>query len=100
MVEKVEAAAEDVVLILETLWERADDIPCDNNTRIDFMGCLIIASLTGCRPGVLSRLTYSQFSLAYIRDPQDRNRIRLIASIDLERNKRRRATLLASKPKT
>lgn len=100
MVEKVEATAEDVILILDTLWERADDIPCDDDVRLDFNAITVIAALTGCRPGVLGRLTFGQFRLAYVRDPRDRSRIRLVASIELERNKQRRATLLSSKPKT
>jgi len=49
MVEKVEATAEDVILILDTLWERADDIPCDDDARLDFNAITIIAALTGCQ---------------------------------------------------
>ncbi|KAI9695108.1 MAG: hypothetical protein M1820_008912 [Bogoriella megaspora] len=99
-VEKVEAAAEGVVLILDTLQDRANDIPCDNNDRIDFNAIAIIAALTGCRPGVLEMLTFGQFRLAHVQDSRDWSSIRLVASVELERNKQRRTALLSSKPKT
>lgn len=100
MVEKQEATDDDVLLLSETLWERADDIPCDADDRLSFNGRLIIMALVGCRRGVLNNFTYGDVDLAYIRDPTDRSRVRLVAYIDLGRNKRRRATLLPSKPKT
>ena len=66
MVEKQEATSDDVLLISETLWERADDIPCDGDSRLSFNGRLIIMALVGCRRGVLNDFTYSDVSLAYI----------------------------------
>ncbi|OCK91338.1 uncharacterized protein K441DRAFT_223485 [Cenococcum geophilum 1.58] len=39
--EKIEATAEDVIVLLNTLWERADDIFCQPRTRLSFHGTLL-----------------------------------------------------------
>lgn len=41
MLEKKEATAEDVALISQTLWQRADDIPCEPPSRLSFHAMLL-----------------------------------------------------------
>jgi len=68
---KVEATAEDIIIILKTLWERPGDIHCGLDTRLAFHAFLIMAGIGGFRPGCMMRLPYRQVSLYVARDPKD-----------------------------
>ncbi|KAI3400990.1 hypothetical protein diail_1198 [Diaporthe ilicicola] len=57
---KKEATAEDIALVLRTLWTRAEDIPCDPVTRVSFHNTLLLGAIGGFRPGVLENLKYRQ----------------------------------------
>lgn len=51
--QKVEATAEDVLVILRTLYERAGDLGIDAKTRISFHANVLLAAEGGFRPGTL-----------------------------------------------
>lgn len=90
--EKVEATAEDIIVVLNTLWERAGDINCEPDTRLAFHAVLLTAGIGGFRPASMMRLPYRQVSLAVVRDPNDRTRTRLVATIVVKKNKKKRAS--------
>jgi hypothetical protein len=50
---KVEDTAEDVLVILRTLYERAADLGIDAKTRISFHANVLLAGEGGFRPGAL-----------------------------------------------
>ncbi len=77
----------DVGVILQTLWSRANDIPCKPETRASFHAILLLAATGGFRPGTLLGLTFSQFQVAVVRDPTDPARTQIVVSISIERNK-------------
>ena len=82
---KTEATTDDILLILSTLWERADDIPCDPRHRLAFHTMVLIASI-GFRPGTLENMLYQQVKLLVVRDPNTMEP-RLVAQITINQNK-------------
>ncbi|KAH8757749.1 hypothetical protein F5883DRAFT_428208, partial [Diaporthe sp. PMI_573] len=85
---KKEATAEDVSLVLRTLWTRAEDIPCDPVTRVSFHNTLLLGAICGFRPGVLENLKYRQVTILVLRDPKTQRK-RLVASFTIRQNKQR-----------
>ncbi|KAK4204850.1 hypothetical protein QBC40DRAFT_249586 [Triangularia verruculosa] len=83
---KKEATAEDIMLVLSTLWVRAKDIHCDASTRVAFYATLLLASL-GFRPGVVTGLSYDQVRLGLVRDPENPGGHKMVAEITLHQNK-------------
>jgi hypothetical protein len=51
--QKVEATAEDVLVILRTLYEHAGDLGVDAKTQISFHANVLLAAEGGFRPGTL-----------------------------------------------
>ncbi|KAF2731199.1 hypothetical protein EJ04DRAFT_16250 [Polyplosphaeria fusca] len=90
--EKIEATDEDTVVLLNTLWQRADDIPCRPSTRLSFHGTLLLAAIGGFRRGTIERLRYRDVCLAVVRDPNDRSKTKLVVTPTIGKNKLRRAT--------
>ncbi|KJZ77307.1 hypothetical protein HIM_03031 [Hirsutella minnesotensis 3608] len=68
--EKSEITSEDVICILDTLWRRAEDIPCKPSTRLAFHCATVLGGIGGWRPGSLVRIKYQDVSIAWIRDPK------------------------------
>ncbi|KAH8751077.1 hypothetical protein F5883DRAFT_386752, partial [Diaporthe sp. PMI_573] len=89
---KKEATAEDVALVLRTLWTRAEDIPCDPVTRVSFHNTLLLGAICGFRPGVLENLKYRQVTLLVLRDPKTQRK-RLVASFTIRQNKQRASAI-------
>ncbi|KAK7735967.1 hypothetical protein SLS63_003485 [Diaporthe eres] len=85
---KKEATAEDIALILQTLWQRAEDIPCTPITRISFHAMLLLAAIGGFRPGVVENVKYKQVSIRVLRHPKTHEK-RLVATFTLQQNKLR-----------
>ncbi|KAK3332649.1 hypothetical protein B0T19DRAFT_398396 [Cercophora scortea] len=56
--DKIATTSDDVVLVLRTLWEQAQHIQCDARTRIAFHSTILLASIGGFRPGVLTNFPY------------------------------------------
>jgi hypothetical protein len=50
---EAQATAEDVLVILRTLYERAGDLGIDAKTRISFHANVLLAAEGGFRPGTL-----------------------------------------------
>ena len=59
--QKVEATAEDVLVILRTLYERAGDLRIDAKTRISFHANVLLAAEGGFRPGTLGNLPENMY---------------------------------------
>jgi hypothetical protein len=85
---KKEATADDIALILQTLWRRAEDIPCKPITRLSFHAMLLLAATGGFRPGVVENVKYRQVSVQVVRHPKTQEK-RLITSFTLQQNKQR-----------
>ncbi|OAG03631.1 uncharacterized protein CC84DRAFT_1177611 [Paraphaeosphaeria sporulosa] len=68
---KIEATAEDVIVLLKTLCQRADDIPCQPSTRVSFHGILLLAAIRGFRRATITSIKYRDVSLAVVRDPNN-----------------------------
>lgn len=66
--EEKEATAEDVALILQNLWQRADDIPCAPLSRVSFHAMLLLAASGGFRPGWVETVMYRQVSIQMVRN--------------------------------
>ncbi|KAI6629206.1 hypothetical protein MCOR07_001006 [Pyricularia oryzae] len=60
---KVAATTADILIVLITLWTRANDIPCDRETRIAFHAKILLASMGGFRRGTLDKLKYNQIKM-------------------------------------
>ncbi|TLD25447.1 hypothetical protein PspLS_06266, partial [Pyricularia sp. CBS 133598] len=60
---KVAATTADILIVLMTLWTRANDIPCDRETRVAFHARILLASMGGFRRGTLDKLKYSQIKM-------------------------------------
>ncbi|KAL2289652.1 hypothetical protein FJTKL_01892 [Diaporthe vaccinii] len=83
-----EATAEDIALVLRTLWTRAEDIPCDPVTQVSFHNTVLLGGICGFRPGVLENLKYRQVALLVLRDPRTQRK-RIVASFTVRQNKQR-----------
>ncbi|KAF6821138.1 hypothetical protein CPLU01_12565 [Colletotrichum plurivorum] len=84
---KVPATAEDITLYLDTLWRRAEDIPCSPSIRIAFHAVMLLSAVGGFRPGTLMELPYRQIQLVVVRDPLEKTKTRLVANITIFQNK-------------
>ncbi len=85
--EKVEATAEDVIVLLTTLWTRAEDIPAPPRVRLVFHTTVLMAALGGFRPGTLMKLKCKDFELSLICDPDDPVHYKLVVTPTVNRNK-------------
>ncbi|KAH6889973.1 hypothetical protein B0T10DRAFT_548470 [Thelonectria olida] len=65
---KREATAEDVILLLTTLWERAVDITSSPEKRIAFHTTLVLGALGGWRPQSLMQIDYEDVEIGWLRD--------------------------------
>ncbi|OAG09319.1 uncharacterized protein CC84DRAFT_1171913 [Paraphaeosphaeria sporulosa] len=63
--EKIEATAEDVIVLLKTLWQRANDIPYQPSTRVSFHGILLLAAIGGFRRATITSIKIS-FSMTLV----------------------------------
>jgi 6-pyruvoyl-tetrahydropterin synthase len=90
--QKIEATAEDVLVLLNTLWARADDIPCNTSTRLSFHGQLLLAAIGGFRRATILELNYEDVALAVVRDPDNRLKTKLVVTPTIGKNKQKRAT--------
>ena len=90
---KREATAEDIIIILSTLWKYAEDIPCDPATRLTFHMCVIVAAIIGARSGTIFEVKYDDVSLTVVRDPKDHSKKGLVVAPTIGKNKlQRKAT--------
>ncbi|MCJ1426159.1 hypothetical protein MMC29_004061 [Sticta canariensis] len=90
--DKIQVTAEDIYVLLNTLYERADDIPCQPRTRLGYHGIVTLAGIGGFRISTILTLKYRDVSLALVRDPDDRSRAKLVLTLTIAKNKLRRAT--------
>ncbi|KAI0804888.1 hypothetical protein GGR55DRAFT_304735 [Xylaria sp. FL0064] len=85
--QKIAMTSTDVGVKLQTLWSRANDIPCNPETRVSFHAIILLAAIGGFRPGTLLHLTYSQFHVAVVRDPTNSARTQIVVTVNIKRNK-------------
>lgn len=84
---KVEATPADIIVILRTLYERAEDIPAKPLTRLAFHAAVLEGGSGGFRPANLMDTKYRQYTLSVVRDPEDRTRTKIIVTPTIGRNK-------------
>lgn len=80
---------EDVVLFLSTLWGSAHLIPCEPDARLSMHGAVLLEAVAGFRPQEILGMSFRDVELAVVRDPVNRDRTRLVATITVKRIKRR-----------
>ncbi|KAI8681927.1 C2H2-type domain-containing protein [Fusarium keratoplasticum] len=85
---KKETTAEDLLLVLQTVWERASDIPCKPSQRVSFSGNVILGGIGGWRYESLRRVKYKDIEVGWLRDPADPTKVRPVASIHVRHVKR------------
>lgn len=76
------------MLVLNTTWTRAADIPCSPSDRHSFHSTVLLAGF-GFRPGSIVNFPYKHVQLAVVRDPKDRTRRTLAALITIAHNKQK-----------
>ena len=91
-VEKIEAAAEDVINIAYTVWERADAVPRAPEIRVVFLAMLLLAGIGGFRPKALLHFPFKQIRLVIVRDPQDRSSTKIAVTFRVPIIKKRRSS--------
>ena len=79
----------DIVLVLITLWTRAEDIPCEPRARVAFHAITLIDGICGFRLGCLVNLKYKQFNLGVVRDPEHPEKTKLVVTPTIQHNKRK-----------
>lgn len=65
------------------MWDRASDIVCQPHIRIAFVCMVLIASIVGARPKALVKFPYERICFALVRDPRNRSRVTLAATISV-----------------
>ncbi|KAM7197986.1 Protein of unknown function (DUF3435) domain containing protein [Rhypophila sp. PSN 637] len=88
---KREATAEDIMMVLDTLWSRAADIPCEPRARVAFHSLVILSSL-GFREGVTINFCYKNVELQVVRGLGD-VKSTLFARLTLHQNKQRQKVI-------
>jgi hypothetical protein len=80
----------DVLVLLNTLYDRAFDIVCDPDTRLAFHAITLMMAIGGFRPGAMmgkGKLPFKRISVALMRHPEDPARIVPVVTISVRRNK-------------
>ncbi|KAK4118961.1 hypothetical protein N657DRAFT_675226 [Parathielavia appendiculata] len=96
---KVETTSDDLLVLLNTLWTRAEDVPCQPESRASLHFTLILAGF-GFRPGSLLRICYNvkDLRLFVVRDPHHLGEMTLAATITVVHDKRHTADPRSQKP--
>jgi hypothetical protein len=92
MVEKIEAAAEDVIGIANIVWERPDVIPCTPIIRVALLALLVLAGIGGFRPKAILGFKFNQVLLAIVREQKDRSRTKIAVTFRIPIVKTRRSS--------
>ncbi|KAK3896336.1 hypothetical protein C8A05DRAFT_40171, partial [Staphylotrichum tortipilum] len=87
--EKDETTADDLLMLLDTLWTRAKDVPCQPQYRVAVHWTLVLAGF-GFRPGSLMKFRYKHVRLLVVRDPES-GQTTLAATITVTHDKRQMA---------
>jgi hypothetical protein len=94
--QKVEATAEDMMLVLTTLWTRAEDIPLSPLKRVSVANAMIQMSTGGFRPRTIEDTNCRQYTISLVRDPKDETRIRPVVTHNMKRSKTKKADLIGT----
>jgi hypothetical protein len=90
--EKIEAAAEDVIGIANTIWEQPRVVPCAPVTWLGFLGILLLAAIGGFRPKAIVNFRFKQVKLAVVRDPIDRSKTKIAVTFQVPIVKKRQSS--------
>ncbi|KAK4163056.1 hypothetical protein QBC43DRAFT_320473 [Cladorrhinum sp. PSN259] len=85
---KEAATEDDVMLILDTVWTRAEDIRCSAQTRSAFHTAVLLSSF-GFRPGSVMNLKYESVRLGFCRDEANPAQNTLVAEVTVRHNKQK-----------
>jgi len=66
--EKKEATADDIMLVLLTVWQRGRDIPCRPEHRFGFHCAVMLGGFGGWRTGETIQLLYKDTVIEWIQD--------------------------------
>ncbi|KAF5725116.1 hypothetical protein FMUND_210 [Fusarium mundagurra] len=87
--DKKEMTLQDLLMVLRTVWQRASYITCQPNQRLSFSAMLIMGGIGGWRYESLKKLTYRDIELGWLRDPQNPQKARCVATIRIHHVKRK-----------
>ncbi|KAF1729487.1 hypothetical protein CRV24_010496 [Beauveria bassiana] len=88
--EKRELSDEDIVLILHTVWSRAEHIQCTPDVRLAFHAAVIIIGIGGFRSASVLGMKYKDVSFAWTRDIANPLKTNLVATITIHHVKLRK----------
>jgi hypothetical protein len=91
-VDNIEAAAEDVITITNTVWERPDAVPCEPTIRVAFLVMLLLTGIGGFRPKALVHFPFKQIQVAVVKDPKDQSRTKIAITFRVQIIKKRRSS--------
>lgn len=97
---------EDVRLFLDTLWTRAEHIPCTPSIRNAVHCVIMLGAFGGWRPGSLMNIKYQDVEFGWFSHPRHPNKIWPVVTINIHHVKQRtsqvertqRSMLLYQKP--
>ncbi|KAF2277290.1 uncharacterized protein EI97DRAFT_441364 [Westerdykella ornata] len=95
--EKLEATAEDAIIILRTLWERAAELEIDMKMRIAFHANVLLSAMGGFQPSTLGKVRYRDILLSVMRNPADTKMLKHASTITILRNKLKNSLHIKSK---
>ncbi|CVK97728.1 uncharacterized protein FMAN_16010 [Fusarium mangiferae] len=87
--DKKEMTLQDLLMVLRTVWQRASYITCQPNQRLSFSAMLIMGGIGGWRYESLKKLTYRDIELGWLRDPQNPQKARCVATVRIHHVKRK-----------
>lgn len=87
---KTEATADDVLMVLSTLWKCSSTIRFMPRTRVAFHCAVLLCAIGGFRMNVVMGLKYRQLELAFVRM---NGAVRLVGTVTLRQNKRKKAAI-------
>ncbi|PTB43847.1 hypothetical protein M441DRAFT_43980 [Trichoderma asperellum CBS 433.97] len=79
LVEKRQMTVEDVLLFLDTLWTKAEHIPCKPNVRNALHCVILLGAFGGWRPGSLMNIKYRDVEFGWYSHPRLRFTISTMA---------------------
>ncbi|KAL7932224.1 hypothetical protein V8C35DRAFT_97301 [Trichoderma chlorosporum] len=90
LVEKRQMTMEDALLFLDTLWKKAEHIPCKPNLRNALHCVILLGAFGGWRPGSLINIKYRDVEFGWYSHPRYPNKVWPVVTIIIHHIKQRK----------
>ncbi|KAL6887140.1 hypothetical protein HDV57DRAFT_349635 [Trichoderma longibrachiatum] len=87
---KREFTIQDILSVVDNLWVAAKDIICTPSIRMAYHCAVLLCGFGGWRPGSVVDLKYEDVLLAWVRDPQNPQKVGLAATITIHHVKQKK----------